>query len=92
MMYTHSTSVLLQLATSINKFKQNFLYIMHHYKYSTYELMCMQAWLMIMAYHQTLSDQINHMSSHIKFGQTNFLHIINGKFIEFAKNECPYNF
>ena len=38
-----------------------------------------------MASHQTFSNQIKHMSGQIKFGQTNFLYIINGKFIKFGK-------
>ena len=42
-----------------------------------------------MASHQTFSGQIKHMSGQIKFGQTYFLSIINGNFMEFAKeNEC----
>ena len=49
--------------------------------------------LMIMASHHTFPSQIKHMSSQIKFGPTNFLHIINGNFMEFAKeNECLDNF
>ena len=37
-----------------------------------------------------ISSQIKHIYSQIKFGQTNFLYIINGNFMEFAKeNECP---
>ena len=49
--------------------------------------------LMVMAIHQIYSGQIKHISSQIKFGQKNFLYIINGNFIEFAKeNECPDNF
>ena len=43
------------------------------------------AGLMIMTSHQTFSGQTKHMSNQIKFGQTNFLYIINGNFIEFAK-------
>ena len=44
---------------------------------------------MIMTSHQTLYSQVKHMPSHIKFGHTNFLYIINGNFMEFAKeNEC----
>ena len=37
-----------------------------------------------MVSHQTFSGQIKHMSGQIKFGQTNFLYIINGNFMEFA--------
>ena len=49
--------------------------------------------LMIIASHQTFSGQIGHMSDQIKFGQSNFLYIINGSFMEFAKeNECPDSF
>ena len=48
---------------------------------------------MIMASHQKFSGQIKHMSGQIKFGQTNFLCIINGNFMEFVEeNECPDNF
>ena len=48
---------------------------------------------MIMASHQTFSGQIKFMSGQIKFDQTNFLYIINGNFMEFAReNECPENF
>ena len=43
------------------------------------------AGLMIITSHQTFSSQIKHMSDQIKFGQINFLYIINGNFIEFAK-------
>ena len=44
---------------------------------------------MIMTSHQTLYSQTKHMSGQIKFGQRNFLYIINGNFMEFAKeNEC----
>ena len=46
-----------------------------------------------MASHRTFSGQIDYLSGQIKFGQTNLLYIINGKFIEFTKeNECPDNF
>ena len=46
-----------------------------------------------MASQQTFSGQIKHMSGQIKFGHTNFLYIINGNFMEFAKdNECLDNF
>ena len=38
-----------------------------------------------MASHQTFSNQINHISDQIKFGQAIFLYIINGNFMEFAK-------
>ena len=49
--------------------------------------------LMIIVSHHTFSDQIKHLSGQIKSGQTNFLYIINGKFMEFAKeNEGPDNF
>ena len=42
---------------------------------------------------QDISGQNKHMSSQIKFGQTNLLYIINGNFIEFVKNnECSYKF
>ena len=51
------------------------------------------AGLMIMASHRTFSGQNMHMYSQIKFGHTNLLYIINGKFIEFAENnECPTKF
>ena len=40
---------------------------------------------MIMASYRTFSDQIDHLSSQIKFGQTNLLYIINGKFTECTK-------
>ena len=44
---------------------------------------------MIMDSHQIFSGQIKHLSSQIKFGQTNLLYIINGEVIEFAKdNKC----
>ena len=50
------------------------------------------AGLMIMASHQTFPRQIKHSMSG-QFGQTNFICIINGNFIEFAKeNECLDNF
>ena len=42
---------------------------------------------MIMASHQTFSNQIKHLSSQIKFGQANLLYIINGEVIEFAKDK-----
>ena len=46
-----------------------------------------------MASHQTFSGQIKHMSGQIRFGQTSFLYIINGNFMEFAnENECLVNF
>ena len=46
--------------------------------------------LMIMASHRTFSSQNKHMSSQIKFSQTNLLYIINGNFIGFVENnECP---
>ena len=49
--------------------------------------------LMIMASHQTFSGQSKHTSGQIKFSQTNFLYIINGNCMEFAKeNEFPDNF
>ena len=48
--------------------------------------------LMITASHQTFSRQNQHLSGQIKFGQTNSLYVINGNFIEFAKNnECSNN-
>ena len=40
--------------------------------------------LMIMVSYRTFSSQIKHMSGQVKFGQTNFLYIINGNFMEFA--------
>ena len=44
---------------------------------------------MIMTSPQTLYSQVMHMPGQIKFGQRNFLYIINGNFMEFAKeNEC----
>ena len=47
---------------------------------------------MIITSHQTFSGQIKYVSGQIKFGQTNFLYIINGNFVEFPKeNECPDN-
>ena len=46
-----------------------------------------------MASYRTVFDQIDHLFSQIKFGLTNLLYIINGKFTEFTKeNECPDNF
>ena len=49
--------------------------------------------LMITASHQTFSGQIKHLSSQTKYGQTNSLYIINGNFIEFAKdNKRPDNY
>ena len=49
--------------------------------------------LMITASHETFSGQIKHLPDQIKYGQTNFLYIINGQLIEFAKEkECPDNF
>ena len=45
-----------------------------------------EAGLMIMASHQTFSDQNKHLSGQIKFGHTNLLYNINGNFIEFAKD------
>ena len=46
-----------------------------------------------MASHQAFPTQIKHLSGQIKFGQTNFIYIINGEIIELAKdNECPDNF
>ena len=39
--------------------------------------------LMIMASHQTFSGQLKHLTGQTKFGQSNFLHIINGKVIKF---------
>ena len=48
---------------------------------------------MITASHQTFSSQKKHLSGQIKFGQTNSLYVINGNFIEYAKNnECSHNF
>ena len=48
---------------------------------------------MIMASHQVFSSQMKHMSSQVKFDQTTFPNIVNGKYMEFAKdNECPDNF
>ena len=38
---------------------------------------------MIMASHQTFSGQVKHLTGQTKFGQTNFLYIINGKAIKF---------
>ena len=59
----------------------------------TFSVVTSTGLIMIMASHQTFSGQIKHMSSQIKFGQTNYLYIINGNFTEFAKeNECPDNF
>ena len=47
----------------------------------------------VMASHSTFSGQNKHMSSQIKFGQTNLLYIINGNFIELVENnECPDKF
>ena len=40
---------------------------------------------MTMTSHQTLYSQVKHILGKIKFGQTNFLYIINGNFMEFAK-------
>ena len=52
--------------------------------------------LMMMASHQTFFGQINHLSSLVKFGQTNcyiYTYIISKEVIEFAKaNGCPYIF
>ena len=48
---------------------------------------------MITASHQTFSRQNKHLSGQIKFGQTNSLYVVNGNFIEFAKNnKCQDNF
>ena len=48
------------------------------------------AGLQIAASHQTFSSQIKHTSGQIKFGQTNFLDIANGNFMELAKeNHSP---
>ena len=45
--------------------------------------------LMKVASYQTFHGKIKHMPNEIKFGQTNFVYIINGNFMEFAKeNEC----
>ena len=38
---------------------------------------------MIMASHQTFSGQFKHLTGQTKFGQSDFLYIINGKVIEF---------
>ena len=55
--------------------------------------LCVYVWLLIIASHQTFSSQIKHMFGQIKFGQTNFLNISNGNFMEYAKeNEYPDNF
>ena len=40
---------------------------------------------MITASHQTFSGQIEHLSGHTEFGQTNLLYIINREAIEFTK-------
>ena len=46
-----------------------------------------------MASHQIFYGQIKHMSGYIKLGLTNLLWIMNGYFMEFAKeNDCPDNF
>ena len=48
---------------------------------------------MIMASHQTFSDQFKHLTDQTKNGQINFLHIIYETVIEFLiKNQCPNNF
>ena len=39
--------------------------------------------LTIIGSHQTFSGQFKHLTGQTKFGQTNFLYIINGKAIEF---------
>ena len=44
--------------------------------------------LTMMASHQTFSDQIKHTSGQINFGLTNLLCIINGNFMEFAKENA----
>ena len=48
--------------------------------------------IMHMASHRTFSSKIDYLPGQIKFGQTNLLYIINGKFIKFKENECPDNF
>ena len=49
--------------------------------------------LMIMASHQIFPAKLSVCPAKSNFGQTNFLYIINGHFMEFAKeNECPDNF
>ena len=52
------------------------------------------AGLQIAASHQTFSSQIKHKSGQIKFGQTNFLDIANGNFMEkslSAHSFSPYH-
>ena len=49
--------------------------------------------LMKMASYQTFSGQTKHLSSHIKFDQTNLPYIINGEVIKFAEvNKCLDDF
>ena len=63
----------------------SYQYFMHRYT--------PESGLMIMVSYRTFSGQIDHLSGHIKFGQTNLLYTINGKFTKFAKEyECPDNF
>ena len=40
-----------------------------------------------MASHRAFSGQIDHLSGQIKFGQTNLLYIISGKFTELTKEK-----